>query len=155
MFITSPSFFFSFTPSRIRNVTLSALVMELCEESSTCVIGTCTRDSLNSSKTILLDSRTISTQDQTSSSMSERRLTGNRLVFVIESIVIKQDCISLMFNVEWAKLLKDSFFTFFTTGSTYGFNSSVRKAPTPTLTLFGLVSALYFAVKSKMTSGGA
>jgi hypothetical protein len=92
--------------------------MELCEESSTCVISTCTRDSLNSSKTILLDSGTISTQDQTSSSVSERRLTGNRLVFVIESIVVKQDCISLMFNVEWAKLLKDILFTFFTTGST-------------------------------------
>lgn len=81
------------------------------------MIGACTRNGLYGSKSIFFDRRTIGAQDQSTGGVSERRLTGDGLIFMVKCIVIKQDGISLI-KSQKSVYLFFFLFTFLTTGST-------------------------------------
>lgn len=135
------------TPSRLGNIDFATLGVVLREESSTCVIGTSTRDGLHTTHTALLNSRAVFTKDQLAGSLSVRGCACNRKIFMVEVGIIEQDsiCLSTIYAnralaLEHNTTILDN--TFFTTGRTYGLSSSVRNAPTPTLIFCGWVSAL-------------
>lgn len=93
-------------------------MMELGQKGGPGMIGTRTRDGLDGSKTIFLDRRTIGSQDQSTGGVSEGRLTGDGLVFMVKCIVIEQDGIRLRKKVNISFTAFFFLFTFLTTGST-------------------------------------
>ena len=92
-------------------------MMELGKKGGPGMIGACTRNGLYGSKSIFFDRRTIGAQDQSTGGVSERRLTGDGLIFMVKCIVIKQDGISLI-KSQKSVYLFFFLFTFLTTGST-------------------------------------